>query len=66
MDVNGLPQESCAVCGGSGMVTCPYCRGTGQGQSISIMGMDTPQGCTYCGSTGRRLCSGCGGSGVKN
>ncbi len=66
MDVNGLPQESCAVCGGSGMVTCPYCRGTGQGQSISIMGMDPPQGCTYCGSTGRRLCIGCGGSGVKN
>ncbi|OUN83822.1 MULTISPECIES: stalk domain-containing protein [unclassified Flavonifractor] len=58
--------EPCAVCNGDGMVTCPYCRGTGQGQSISIMGMETPQSCTYCGGTGRRLCIGCGGSGVKN
>lgn len=58
--------EPCAVCGGDGMVTCPYCRGTGQGQSISVMGIETPQKCTYCGGTGQRLCSGCGGSGVKN
>lgn len=60
-----LSPETCAVCGGSGMVTCSYCRGTGRGQTISILGMPTEQGCTYCGSTGRRLCAGCGGSGQK-
>ena len=26
-----LAPEACAVCGGSGMVTCGYCRGTGKG-----------------------------------
>lgn len=60
-----LAPESCAVCGGSGMVTCSYCRGTGKGQTISVLGMPTEQGCTYCGSTGRRLCPGCNGSGQK-
>lgn len=60
-----LAPESCAVCGGSGMVTCSYCRGTGKGQTISVLGMPTEQGCTYCGSTGKRLCSGCNGSGQK-
>lgn len=58
--------EPCAVCGGSGMVTCPYCHGSTYGPSITIMGIETPQKCTYCGGTGQRLCSGCGGSGVKN
>ena len=57
--------EPCAVCGGDGMVTCSYCRGSGQGQPIYVMGMLTQQGCTYCGGTGERLCSGCGGSGQK-
>ena len=60
-----LAPEVCAICGGSGMVTCSFCRGTGQGQSISIMGMETQQGCTYCGSSGKRVCNGCGGSGQK-
>ncbi len=60
-----LAPETCAVCGGSGTVTCSYCRGTGRGQTISILGMPTEQGCTYCGSSGRRLCAGCGGSGQK-
>ena len=54
-----LAPEVCAVCGGSGMVTCSYCRGTGKGQTISVLGMSTEQGCTYCGSTGKRLCSDC-------
>ena len=65
-DVNELPEVSCAVCGGDGMVTCPYCRGTGQGQSIYVLGMETPQSCTYCGGTGERICSGCNGSGVRS
>ena len=60
-----LAPESCAVCGGSGMVTCSYCRGTGRGQTISVIGLPTEQGCTYCGSTGQRICSGCNGSGQK-
>ena len=60
-----LAPEACAVCGGSGMVTCSYCRGTGKGQTISVLGMPTEQGCTYCGSTGKRLCPGCNGSGHK-
>ena len=60
-----LAPEACAVCGGSGMVTCGYCRGTGKGQTISVIGMPTEQGCTYCGSTGKRLCPGCNGSGQK-
>lgn len=60
-----LAPESCAVCGGSGMVTCSYCRGTGKGQTISVLGMPTEQGCTYCGGTGKRLCPGCNGSGQK-
>ena len=66
LDVNGLPQMSCAVCGGDGRVTCPYCRGTGQGQSIYVLGMETPQSCTYCGGTGERICSGCNGSGARS
>lgn len=60
-----LAPEACAVCGGSGMITCGYCRGTGKGQTISVIGMPTEQGCTYCGSTGKRLCPGCNGSGQK-
>lgn len=60
-----LAPEACAVCGGSGMVTCSYCRGTGKGQTISVIGMPTEQGCTYCGSTGKKLCPGCNGSGQK-
>ena len=65
IDTGSLAPEACAVCGGSGMVTCSYCRGTGRGQTITILGMPTEQGCTYCGSTGKRLCSGCNGSGQK-
>ena len=65
IDTGSLTPEACAVCGGSGMVTCGYCRGTGKGQTISVIGMPTEQGCTYCGSTGKRLCSGCNGSGQK-
>lgn len=61
-----ISSEPCAVCNGSGMVTCPYCHGSKYGQPIYIMGIETPQKCTYCGGTGQRLCSGCGGSGVKN
>lgn len=53
----------CSVCGGDGRVLCTYCNGTGQGLSISIMGVETPQGCTYCGSAGWRVCGNCGGSG---
>ena len=53
-----LTPESCEVCGGSGMVRCSYCGGTGQGQTILVLGMPTKQSCTYCGGTGQRLCSG--------
>ena len=66
VDVGQLSDELCAVCAGTGMVTCPYCRGTGDGQPIYVLGIQTPQGCTYCGGTGERLCNGCGGSGRKN
>ena len=66
VDVGQLSDELCAVCAGRGMVTCPYCRGTGDGQPIYVLGIETEQGCTYCGGTGKRLCNGCGGSGRKN
>lgn len=65
INLETLVPESCVVCGGSGMVTCSYCRGTGKGQTISVLGMPTEQGCTYCGGTGKRLCPGCNGSGQK-
>lgn len=65
IDTEHLSDELCEVCGGRGRVICPYCRGSGNGQTITVLGMPTPQGCTYCGSSGERLCSGCGGSGRK-
>ena len=54
--------RQCDMCS-NGRVSCPYCHGTGIGQTIYIMGMPTPQSCTYCGGAGWRVCDKCGGSG---
>lgn len=57
--------QTCSTCGGSGMVRCHICGGTGKGPAMQMLGERVEQGCVTCGKTGRVVCGDCGGAGKK-
>lgn len=58
----------CALCGGSGRVSCNYCLGTGELQGTGNPYQDPPTPparCPVCGGTGEKTCPECHGTGMR-
>ena len=64
--------KSCNGEGGTGITTCPYCKGTGMMTTVRQSGFGIIQQsspCTHCNGTGKTMqhkCGDCGGTGFKS
>lgn len=55
---SSLQPMACAVCNGTGRMTCALCEGS----AVDFYG----NRCTFCGGSGWRVCPGCNGAGTIN
>ena len=55
-----MMNETCANCGGMGMVSCNHCGGNGKMPNSSLIDQD----CLECLGSGEELCPQCKGAGT--